>query len=71
MYNTFNRTMVNTICYRTIEGEDFLFCVCHKPLDKVKEDVNYLNNTKPTTFMNEKINWNNIKNFFVDRQEMF
>lgn len=56
MYNTFERTIVNTICYRTFDNEEYLFCICYYPFDKAKEKVKELNEKKPEKFMNEKIN---------------
>lgn len=71
MYNTFERTIVNTICYRTFDNEEYLFCICYYPFDKAKEKVKELNEKKPEKFMNEKINWNHVKEFFASQQEDF
>ena len=77
--------MMTTICYRTIEptiynkGTDFekrcdellAYYTC-KSIEEATTEVETLNTTKPSTMFNgEKIDWNNIKEFFVDEQELF
>ena len=77
--------MMTTICYRTIEptiynkgteyeksNDTFLAYYTCKSIEEATTEVETLNTTKPSTLSNgEKIDWNNIKEFFVDEQELF
>ena len=77
--------MMTTICYRTIEptiynkgteyeksNDTFLAYYTYKSIEEVTAEVETLNTTKPSTLFNgQKIDWNEVKEFFVDEQELF
>lgn len=77
--------MMTTICYRTIEptiynkgteyeksNDTFLAYYTHKSIEEATTEVETLNATKPSTLFNgQKIDWNEVKEFFVDEQELF
>lgn len=63
------RNMINTICYRTIDNKEYLFCVRYEPFENVEKIVDFLNTEKPIEYMDREINWNQVKEFFADEQE--
>lgn len=71
MYNMFERTIVNTICYRTFNDETYLFCVCYMPFEKVEKKVEEINKNKPEKINDDKIDWTYVKEFFASQQEDF
>ena len=77
--------MMTTICYRTIEptiynkgteyeksNDTFLAYYTCKSIEEATTEVEMLNTAKPSTLFNgQKIDWNEVKEFFVDEQELF
>lgn len=77
--------MMTTICYRTIEptiynkgteyeksNDTFLAYYTYKSIEEATTEVETLNATKPSTLFNgQKIDWNTVKEFFVEEQELF
>lgn len=61
--------MSNTICYKTKNGKSYLAYYTYS-YQKAVNDVNMLNTTKPEKLFNgEIIDWNDIIEFFVHKQE--
>lgn len=71
MYNMFERTIVNTICYRTFDNKEYLFRICYKPFEKVEKEVEEINKNKPEKINDDKIDWTYVKEFFASQQEDF
>ena len=77
--------MMTTICYRTIKptiynkgteyeksNDTFLAYYTYKSIEEATTEVETLNTTKPSTLFNgQKIDWNTVKEFFVEEQELF
>lgn len=67
--------MRTVICYKTntqLYGVDeFLAYYTYKNIDEAKKEVEEINKNHPATLWNgQKIDWDNVKFFFVDRQEL-
>lgn len=61
--------MNNTVCYKTKSGKSYLAYYTYS-YQKAINDVNTLNATKPAKLFNgDVIDWNDITEFFVQKQE--
>lgn len=61
--------MSTTICYKTKNGKSYLAYYTYS-YEKAINDVNMLNTTRPKKLFNgEVIDWNDITEFFVHKQE--
>jgi hypothetical protein len=63
--------LINAICYRTINGEEYLAYCSYKSNQEDIEDVARYNKEKPEIINYCKYDWTKIKEFFINRQEEF
>lgn len=64
--------MIKTLCYRTYEKkygtDEFLHCYF---TNGTQEQVDEINRIKPEKVHGFKVNWSEVKEFFIHEQEPF
>lgn len=65
------RYIVYAVCYRTKEGSSLAY-ICHTE-KTAREAVEFINKNRPekVPFTKMPIDWNSVKEFFINEQEEF